>query len=302
MKNFYGVITPIVTCFNQEDNFSIDENGQRKLINYLFDKQNIDGIAACASAGEGVLLSDEEYWEVAHICLEESKKRKKLAILTTTHFNPNVTIQRNLRAKELDFDAVLLTPPPYSKPDQRGIKTYFQEIAKQSKSMPIILYNIWYRTGGNSMESKTIIELAKHENIIGIKDCGVSIDHIDEVIEKTDRKSFIYFCGEDSLYFDYLMHGANGAISASSHILGKIMKEMLEAKQDSRIEECLSLHRRIKAIIHTLFAEPSPTVIKTALAYLGVCNSIPKYPVMLPASDATKEIIYQQLSAMDISK
>jgi len=282
---FKGVFTPVITCFTADDSAAIDEAGQRAVLNYLFESQLVDGIVACASTGEGVLLSDEEYWKVAAICLEECKKRKKIAILATTHFRHDITIKRNHEAKERGFDAVLITPPPYVKPDQKGTRSYFDEISRRSNNMSIFLYNVWYRTGGKPIDAKTIIELARYDNIVGIKDCGVTIDHVDEVIEHTDRKTFAYLCGEDTLYFDYLMHGGDGAIGAPSHIVGKMMQEMLAARDKSDLPKCQLIHRQIKNIISLLFSEPNPSCFKAALAILGVCKTAPKYPVILPASD-----------------
>ncbi len=296
-----GIHCPIISCFTEGENQTINEADQRALIQYLFDKQDVDGLIACASTGEGVLLTDEEYWKVASLCLEECKKRKKRAALATTHFRHDITIKRNIEAKEKGFDAVLITPPPYVKPDQNGIKAYFKEISKKS-SIPIILYNVWYRTGGKPMDAKTIIELSRYDNIVGIKDCGVGTDHIDEVIEHTDRNTFAYLCGEDLMYFDYLAHGGDGAIAAPSHIVGKQMKDMLKAKDKGNIQESLLIFRKIKNLISLLFAEINPACFKAALASLGVCKSPTKFPVILPASSEISEKIASMLTAAAIPR
>lgn len=294
-----GVHCAIISCFTEGEKSTINESEQRSLINYLFDMQMVDGLVACASTGEGVLLTDEEYWKVASICLEECRKKKKIATLATTHFRPDITMKRNAEAKERGFDAVLITPPPYVKPDQKGIMAYFKEISKKSH-IPIILYNIWYRTGGKPMDAKTIIELSRFDNIAGIKDCGVGTDHIDEVIEHTDRKTFAYLCGDDLMYFDNLAHGGDGGIAAPAHIVGKQMKAMLHARDQGDMQECLTIFRKIKNLIALLFSEPNPSCFKAALSSLGVCQSPTRFPVILPASDEISAKITAALKAADI--
>lgn len=103
-----GIHCPIISCFTEGEDQTINEADQRALIKYLFDKQDVDGLVACASTGEGVLLTDEEYWKVAGLCLEECQKRKKSASLATTHFRHDITIKRNIEAKERGFDAALI--------------------------------------------------------------------------------------------------------------------------------------------------------------------------------------------------
>lgn len=296
-----GVHCAVISCFTEGEKSTVNEPEQRSLIHYLFDKQMVDGLIACASTGEGVLLSDEEYWKIASICLEECQKRKKIAGLATTHFRHDITIKRNHEAKERGFDAVLITPPPYVKPDQKGMMAYFKEISRKS-DIPIILYNIWYRTGGKPMDAKTIIELSRLDNIAGIKDCGVGTDHIDEVIEHTDRKTFAYLCGDDLMYFDNLAHGGDGGIAAPSHIVGKQMKEMLISRDQGNMQECLAIFRKIKNLIALLFSEPNPACFKAALASLGVCKSSMKSPVILPASDEISAKINAALKAAAIPR
>jgi 4-hydroxy-tetrahydrodipicolinate synthase len=269
-----------VTCFDNHNQF--DAAAQCKLIDYCYQQQNCDGITVCASTGEGLLLNEAEYWEVAKTCLDYSRKNypNKLLILSTTHFDPMVTLEKNRRALHLGFDAVLVTYPPYVKPDQRGIKAYFRFLAEQTPTLPIIMYNIYYRTGGKGMDPQTLVDLAKIPNIVGVKDCGITTLVVDEVISGTAQDNFVYLCGEDDLYFDMLTHGARGTITASGQLLGASMKKMLEHMKRGEHQASLEIFRTIAPKIKLLFSEPNPAAIKAALTLAGITAGDPRLPLL----------------------
>src|SRR5205807_65147 len=74
---------------------------------------------------------------------------------------------------------------------------------------PIVLYNIPYRTAVN-LTNETLLELARHPNIVGMKDCcsdrAQSIDFL-----ARRPAGFRVLTGEDAEYHDALTDGADGA-------------------------------------------------------------------------------------------
>lgn len=287
-QNFAGIHAAVVTCFDEHNRFNPTE--QCKLIDYCYEQQDCDGIAVCASTGEGLLLSEAEYWDVAQTCLAHSRKNypNKVVILSTTHFDPMITLEKNKRALAMGFDAVLVTYPPYSKPDQHGIKAYFEFLAEALPSLPIILYNIYYRTGGKGMEPQTIIDLAKIKNIVGLKDCGVTKEAMDAVISGTKTNDFVYLCGEDDLYLEALSHGAHGAIAVMAHFFGKEMQAIKQHLAHKETEQALSIFEDTRPLIKLLFMEPNPAATKAALSLRNLQAGSPRLP-LLPASLALLE-------------
>lgn len=305
MKNttekFKGIHVPIITCFKGPDGRGdIDKAAQKRVTEYVMNEQDCDGIIACATTGEASLLSDAEYKKAAKSILETAKsvRENTLVLLGTSHLDPKITQKRNRFAKEAGFDGVLLTHPPYMKPDQKGIEAFFEEIAKADRNLAIIVYNIWYRTGGKGIEAKTLIELAKISNIKGVKDAGVSIEHTDEVIRETANEDFAYLTGEDVAYFDTLTHGGHGAIAATAHIIGKEMKAMLALTQEEKIKDSLEIFRKIRNIIKLLFVEPNPAPLKAAFNELGLKVGEPRAPTILSANRGTKKLIKNELKKL----
>jgi 4-hydroxy-tetrahydrodipicolinate synthase len=258
----------------------------------------VDGIIACATTVESTSLDDKEYYQLAELILSEARaiNPKSIVMLGTTSLNPAITLERNRYAVDEGFDGILLTHPPYIKPDQRSILAFFEEVAAAQPGLPIFLYNIWYRTGGKGMDANTIIKLAEIPNIYGIKDCGVSLEHVDEVINNTDRQKFVYLSGEDSMLFDVLAHGGDGAIYATGHLFGKEMQALIALMKKGEITKALHIHRKLKPLIQALFSEPNPAPLKAALTLLGIPVGDPRSPAILPVTEKTKELLERQLS------
>jgi 4-hydroxy-tetrahydrodipicolinate synthase len=286
-----------VTCF-QKNSCLLDEQAQEKLIDYVLREQQVDGVVACATTGEFAALSDDEYQKTCAFILKRTREIKKDAIVMagTTSMDPKITLARNHWAYEHGFDGVLTSYPPYVKPDQRGMLNYFETLAQATPKLPIFLYNIWYRTGGQGMNAQTIIQLAKIPNVYGIKDCGVGLEHLDEVIANTSRDEFLYLTGEDSLLFEALTHGGDGAIFASAHLLGKEMKQMMHCMQQKKLSAALAIHRKIKPLIQALFAEPNPAPLKFALNEIGINVGDPCGPAILAITEKTKALIKEAMA------
>lgn len=302
---FGGIYVPTITCFEGEKGErGLDKNAQKRVIEYVINSQKVDGIVACATTGESTLLSEEEYKKTAELSLKIAKKIRHdiIVLLGTSSTNPQITLERNKFAHEMGFDGVLLTYPPYLKPDQRGIKNFFLEVAEKHPELAIVIYNIRYRTGGEGVSENTLVSLANTTNIVGVKDAGVTIEHTDNVIQRTQGKNFSYLTGEDLMLFDVLAHGGAGAIAATAHVVGKAMKQILEAMQAEKINDALSIHRKIKNIIKLLFSEANPTPIKAALNEIGLAVGNPRGPALLPALKTTQLAIRTELQKLGCLK
>ena len=290
-QDFRGIHVPIISCFHGVDGRgAIDIEAQKRVLRYVIEVQQADGIIACATTGESGSLSEDEYYTLAELILTETRALNPNipVMLGTTHINPRVVLARNHFAEATGFDAVLISHPPYMKPDQRGISAFFTELAAALPHLPIFIYNIWYRTGGKGISAETLIELAKIPNIYGVKDNGVSLEHIDAVIEQTTRAKFSYLSGDDLSLFDMLAHGGDGGILAAAHLVGREMKAMLAEINVGNLSAALNLHRKIKPIVTQLFAEPNPAPIKCMLNLMGFEVGEPRAPTILPVTEPTK--------------
>lgn len=131
------------------------------------------------------------------------------------------------------FAAGLAIVPYYNKPTQEGLYQHFTAIADAS-DLPIIIYNIPGRVV-TKLEADTMLRLAKHPNIIGVKEC-TDLDTIAYLVENKPD-DFLVYTGEDGEAFHALNLGADGVISVASHTNGDELFDMVEAIVNSDIKK-----------------------------------------------------------------
>ena len=113
------------------------------------------------------------------------------------------------------IDGYLIASPYYTRPSQRGLLRHFEALADHA-SWPLVLYNIPYRTAVN-LTNETLLRLAEHPNIVGIKDCGADRAQSVEFLRQKPS-GFRVLTGEDAHYHEALTDGADGAILLSAHL------------------------------------------------------------------------------------
>src|SRR6185503_14671385 len=124
-------------------------------------------------------------------------------------------------AKKVGADAGLSVNPYYNKPTQEGLYRHFMTLADKV-DLPIVLYNIPGRTGV-TMSAQTVARLAKHPNIIAIKEATGSLDMASEIMSLCD---ITVVSGDDSLTLPLMSIGAKGVISVASNLVPDQIKLM----------------------------------------------------------------------------
>ena len=187
-----------------------------------------------------------------------------------------------MEAQKAGVDCLLCVTPYYNKPSQAGLYRHFEAIASSVK-IPLILYNVPSRTSCNIM-SKTVIELSKIENIIGIKEASSDFKQIAEIIGGTDE-GFLVYSGNDGDTLPMLSLGAHGVVSVASHLVGRDIKKMISVFKNGRISEAAKLHNRLLDIFYGIFISTNPVPTKTALNLMGMDAG----SVRLPLCEMTEE-------------
>jgi 4-hydroxy-tetrahydrodipicolinate synthase len=187
--------------------------------------------------------------------------------------------------------------PYYNKPEQHGLIAHFEAIATNT-SLPIILYNIPGRTG-RLIDVKTMLELAKIDNIIGVKDAAANINHSMALLQvtRTLSKKFYVLSGEDALTYPLLCLGGDGAIAAVAHVIGTELHEMLQAIAHSDYKTAQDIHFRTLDVVNALFIETNPVPVKTAMEMMGQPAGKLRLP-LVPMRPETREHLRKCLQAL----
>lgn len=261
--HFGPLVTAVVTPF--DDDLQIDLKKFEKLLDHLLET-GTTAIVVSGTTGEAPTLNSIEklkLWERAMDYLD-----KKIPVIVGVGTNNTKTTLHNIKlAEEVGVDALMVVAPYYNKPSQKGLLAHFTQLA-QSTKLPIIIYNIPSRCGVE-IELKTIIELAKIPNIVGIKDSTGSTDMLVEIKERVDE-DFLLYTGDDALYLKTLEHGGEGVISVASHIIGKSMKRVYELHITGFPQRAACLDSMLQPFYKAIFTFPNPSPIKTLLNEHGL--------------------------------
>lgn len=272
--SFGQVLTAMVTPFKSD--LSIDFDATEKLVNHLI-KGGTETIVVAGTTGESPTLTYEEEIELCKFVQKVSAKKVKI-ILGTGSNSTSSAVEATIKAEELGVDGVLSVVPYYNKPSQEGLLEHFSQIAKCT-SLPIIIYNIPSRTGIN-MEVQSVATLAlRYKNIIGYKDATGNLENTSQVVQSTP-KTFLMYSGDDSLTLPMLSVGASGVISVASHIVGNMIKEMINSYFQGKIGLAKEIHYKLFPLFKALFKVPNPTCIKAALEIIGICKSDLRPPLV----------------------
>ena len=272
------VLTAMVTPFTEEG--KVNFNAAAELASYLV-KNGSDGLVVAGTTGESPTLTKEEKLELFKT-VKEAVGSKVSVIAGTGSYSTEDSIYLSTLAEKVGVDGLLLVVPYYNKPTQEGMYRHFAAIAAKT-SLPIMLYNIPSRTGKN-MTPDTVLRLSEISNIIAIKESTGDFGQLTEFKSKLGD-DFLIYSGDDALLLPMMALGAYGVVSVVSHLVGKQIKEMIDAFIAGDNSKALEIHLKLSPLFKTMFITTNPIPIKTALALQG-------HPVggfRLPLCEASSE-------------
>jgi 4-hydroxy-tetrahydrodipicolinate synthase len=273
MSSFQGIWVPVVTPFHDG---AIDFIALRRLVSHLLE-QHVAGIMVCTTTGEAAALSREEQLAVLDAVLQLVPAHRVVMGLAGNNQIELLQFQSEILKRPV---AGLLVPAPgYIRPSQAGLEAFFRTVADAS-GVPIILYDIPYRTGA-TFEQATLLNIVAHPRIAAIKDCGGNLGNTLALLASGEVD---VLCGEDLQIFNALCLGASGAIAASAHVQTAQFVALWQQVRDNQLAEARATFLSLVPLINTLFMEPNPAPVKAALALQGLIGSELRAP-MQQASD-----------------
>lgn len=273
MSIFTGSGVAIVTPFKEDK--TVDFVAFEKLINFQIEN-NTDAIIVCGTTGEPSTLTEEERFEVIKFCVD--KVAKRVPVIAGVGCNDTMqSVKMCKRCEEIGVDGLLIVTPYYNKTTQKGIINHYKIIAESVK-LPIILYNVPSRTGLN-MLPKTVLELSKVDNIVGIKEASGNISQIVE-IASICKEDFYIYSGNDNQILPILSIGGKGVISVMANIIPKDTHNIIQKFLDNDFEESKKIQLLSVELASALFCEVSPIPVKTALEIMGYGKAYFREPLI----------------------
>ncbi|QWG14139.1 4-hydroxy-tetrahydrodipicolinate synthase [Bradyrhizobium sediminis] len=277
-----GLWLPLVTPFRDGE---LDETSLRRLVRHYADGP-VDGLILAATSGEGMTLGIAELERVvALVRVEISESGRYLPIcLGLSGASTRKMLDTLDETATWPIDGYLIASPYYLRPSQRGLQQHFSALADHA-SWPIVLYNIPYRTAVN-LTNETLLELAQHPNIVGLKDCCADRAQSIDLLRRRPA-GFRVLTGEDAQYYEALGDGADGAILLSAHIETETFASVRTLLREGNRDAASARWESIAELTRLLFAEPSPAPAKYWLARTGL---IERAEVRLPMVEVGAEL------------
>jgi len=290
--DFQGVYTALVTPFNNDG--SIDEKALRDLIDFQIG-EGISGLLPMGTTGESPTLSHGEHIRVIELVVEQIDGR--VPVIAGSGSNcTDEAVEMTKQAMECGVDASLQVAPYYNKPTQEGFYRHFMEVAN-AVDIPIIVYNIPGRSGKN-IENTTMLRLAEHPNIAGVKEASGDIPQMMDLIRQKPP-SFAVLSGDDNLAFPLIALGGMGVISVASNYIPALMTDLVNTALAGNIEEAREKHYKLLPFFKALFIETNPIPIKYAMVQKGMMSETYRLP-MCPMGDENKKQFLQVLKDLGL--
>lgn len=296
-KPYFGrLLTAMVTPFNADG--SINYEAGADFADWLL-ANGSDGLVVEGSTGEAATMDMDEKVKFMQTIVARVNGRAKIVAGAGTNCTAS-TIDLVKKMEACGVDGVLVVGPYYNKPTQEGYYQHFAAVAKATK-LPIIVYNVPGRTGGN-IAPETVARLAADfSNIVAIKEAAGNVAQTAELY-RVLPEDFSIYSGDDGLILPFLSVGACGLISVLANVNGKILQQLMQAYSEGRVKDAADLNKVMVTLAKAMFIESNPIPIKAAVTKVtGINAGAPRLP-LTPISAAAEVKLDAALKAAGMIK
>ncbi|MFH1740397.1 MAG: 4-hydroxy-tetrahydrodipicolinate synthase [bacterium] len=293
LKKLGAVLLPLVTPFDKQDR--VNPQALADLVEFIIANGYADAFITTGSTGEFYTLSPEERILVWQTVKEANRGRLPL-IAGTGAASTREAVAFTKKAEEIGFDCVMVVSPYYQKATQRGLYVHFKAVA-EATSLPVVIYNIPLFTGVN-VEPETLKRLLDFPNLVGIKE-EAGIQPLQTTLYRLIApETFTIYCGDDTMVLQTLPQGAVGVVSGGSHVIGDLMKQMIQLYWNGDVRGASDLYLKLfpffSALIPPGHINPIPILKTVTTLTSGIDMGAPRLPG-LAATDAELEVIKSAL-------
>jgi 4-hydroxy-tetrahydrodipicolinate synthase len=289
---FRGSIVALVTPFR---NGAVDAAALQELVEWHV-AEGTHGIVPVGTTGESPTLSHEEHHRVVDLVIEAAAKRVPV-IAGTGSNSTEEAISLTRHAKAAGADGALIVTPYYNKPTQEGLIAHYTAIA-DAVDLPIIIYNIPGRSVVD-MTVETMAKLAKHPNIVGVKDATADLTR-PLATGTTIGWDFCQLSGEDATALAFYAGGGHGTISVTANVAPRLCAEMYNAWASGDAARAVEINKRLYPLNRALFIETNPTPVKYALSVMGRIANEVRLP-LVPVRESTQTAVRDAMAFAGIA-
>ena len=287
---FGRVLTAMVTPMTPDG--ELDPAGAKAVVEHLIGTGH-DGIVVNGTTGESATLNSSESIEMVEwVCAAAADRAAVVAGVGSNDTRHAVEMAK--LAAAAGADGLLLVSPYYNKPTQAGVLAHCRAVA-DATDLPVLLYDIPGRTG-IPFTTETLIALAEHPQIVGVKDAKGDLWAASQVMAATD---LLWFSGADEVNLAHLAQGATGVVSVVGHVAGRRYAEMLAAVDAGDLPTARRIHLALIPLVEAIMNTSQGAIMaKAALVELGV---IEHPTVRLPYLESPPEHLEKLRAALALA-
>lgn len=263
MLIFGRVLTAMVTPFGRD--LQLDLTQAAVLAKRLVDA-GIDGLLVAGMAGEGMLLSRQERLDLLREVVEAVGGGAAVVAGTGAwSIQENIAMARE--AEKAGADGILLDVPCGFIPPREGLRRFIGEVARAVR-LPVMLHNNPSRAG-SCLDPETVRLLAELDNVKSLLDSEGNLPQAMACKAGVNRE-FALYAGDDLLTLPMMAIGAAGVVSTAAHLVGRRLKELVEAAAAGRMDLAGRLNQELMPLAQALSPAAGPALTKAALNLVGI--------------------------------
>lgn len=294
--------TPRYTRETPLEHGDINYEALEEHLQYLEDG-GVHGVTAAGCTGMSSSMDHDEHVAYGR----EVTERTDLPVILGTATNDTPETYRLATEIEEEADdnlvAHLMISPYKVKPEPDGVERHYEALADELEE-PIILYDVPSRTG-RQLDVDSVVSLAEHDNIIGIKDATGDYEHMwrvdRELSRNNDVEEFSIVSGDDpNSHFIYQLEHGSGTVSVTGNVAPEAVVEVYEqGVVEENYQDAYEMNEDLSDLHNAMFYETNPGPVHAALDMMGFDYAEVPSPLNEP-SDENREHLETVLDEYDL--
>lgn len=293
-KKLMGVFAPITTPFDEKGEVAYDKLKDNMK---FYAKSGLKGYLALGSNGENKSLTNSEKEKVLETIIK-NKRADQVVMAGCIFESTKETIEFAKIAQGLGSDFITLLPPSYFKKEMTDavLLRYFSDVANSIKK-PCLVYNAPQFCGGTVLSTGLIKDLAKHPNIVGVKDSS-NAANIEGYLFAV-RDVFNVMPGSANFFMNALFMGAKGGVISLANVFPDMTCDLYDLIVAKKYEEAFKLNEKVIQTNKSVSGTGGVAAVKYAMDLAGLYGGLPRLP-LLPLGDDIKKKIEDYLKKEEL--
>lgn len=279
-----GVFPPLPTPFTAD---ALDAAVLAETVAALM-RSRLSGLLVLGTNGESFLVDPAEADLIIRTARDAMPPGRALFAGTGCDAT-RATIDACQRAGDNGATHALVRPPTsYTRFMTQDVLLAHYERVADASPIPVLLYN-QPQAFGAELAAATVAVLARHENIVGLKDSSGNIAHVNDVLARV-RDDFSVLTGVAGIMYQALLTGTSGSIVAVANVVPNLCVQMYEFVMVGELHKALALQRALAPLARAVTIQHGVAGLKAAMTLAGYAGTTPRLPLEPVGPEVEEEL------------